>query len=97
MMTSVSSHSLNELMHRANDGDASTLSRNVSRDNLMHDSLLRNVSDTCLTEMVRNYSSGSLEAVMEQSEGWVQAEDAADTAPAHAIGKDSAKVLQRVF
>ena len=37
MGPSMSSQSLNELMQR--DGDASTLSRNVSRDNLMHDSL----------------------------------------------------------
>jgi hypothetical protein len=50
-----------------------TLSRNVSRDSFMvNDGLSRNVSNASLTEMVRNYSSASLEAVMEQSEAWPQ-------------------------
>jgi len=64
MLGSMSSQSLNELMQR--DGEA--LSRNMSRENLMHDTLLRNVSDTSLNDMVRNYSSASLEAVMEHGQ-----------------------------
>lgn len=91
MMPSMSSQSLSEFMQR--DGDM--LSRNVSRDNLMHDTLLRNVSDTSLTEMVRNYSSGSLEAVMEQSEGWVHAE--ADANHPDAGSKGSNKVRNRLL
>ena len=64
MMGNSSSQSLHEVMR-------DTLLRNVSRDNLMmHDSLSRNVSNVSLTELVRNYSSGSLEAVMEQGEAW---------------------------
>jgi hypothetical protein len=66
MMGNGSSQSLHEMMR-------DTLLRNVSRDTLdlmMHDSLSRNVSNVSLTELVRNYSSGSLEAVMEQGEAW---------------------------
>ena len=54
-------------------GDSSMLSRNVSRDNLLlNDALTRNGSEPSLTEMVRNYSSTSLAAVLESSEGWDQ-------------------------
>lgn len=60
MVTSASSLSLSELIQR------DTMSRNFSRDQLMlSDTLSRNASNTSLTDMVRNYSSGSLQAVME--------------------------------
>lgn len=65
MIPSSSSQSLSELMQR------SPLPRNTSTDNfLMRDTLSRNVSNVSLTEMVRNYSSASLAAVMEQNETW---------------------------
>ena len=78
MMGNSSSQSLHEMMR-------DTLLRNVSRDNLMmHDSLSRNVSNVSLTELVRNYSSGSLEAVMEQGEatGFMCAYPAVNGVPA---------------
>jgi hypothetical protein len=74
MMGNGSSQSLHEMMR-------DTLLRNVSRDTLdlmMHDSLSRNVSNVSLTELVRNYSSGSLEAVMEQGEAWPDHSDHAN-------------------
>lgn len=92
MMVSMSSQSLSDMMQR--DGDV--LSRNMSRDNLMHDTLLRNASDTSLTDMVRNYSSASLEAVMEHGQhdvagAWPApspASDASRSAHKHARGGD---------
>ena len=83
MLGNSSSQSLHEMMR-------DTLLRNVSRDNLMmHDSLSRNVSNVSLTELVRNYSSGSLEAVMEQGEAWPDHSDhttypSGATYPSHA-------------
>lgn len=71
MLGSSSSQSLNELMQRS-----------TPESMVLRDTLSRNVSNVSLTEMVRNYSSGSLEAVMEQGEGWPDQADPA-TYPSH--------------
>lgn len=71
MLGSSSSQSLNELMQRS-----------TPESMVLRDTLSRNVSNVSLTEMVRNYSSGSLEAVMEQGEGWPDQADPG-TYPSH--------------
>jgi hypothetical protein len=88
MMVSMSSQSLSDMMQR--DGDV--LSRNMSRDNLMHDTLLRNASDTSLTDMVRNYSSASLEAVMEHGQ-----HDVAGAWPAPSPASDASRSAHKVL